>query len=181
MIIYSTRHGETEWNSLDKISGITEVELTPAGIEQAKLLAERVCAECGDISAIFCSPMKRAQITAGYTAKALGLDIITDSRLREWNYGSFEGKHRDTGGYREAKLQFGCKMPGGGESVFQLVGRIYPFLDDVREKYKGKNVLIVSHGGVCRIIDSYFNDMTSQRFSQFFMGNCDLLRYVIDQ
>ncbi len=178
MIIYSTRHGETEWNVLDKISGITEVNLTEKGIAQAKELANRVLTECEHIDVIIVSPMKRAQLTASFTAKLLDIDIITDVRLREWDYGLFEGKHRDTKGYKEAKLEFGCKMPGG-ESVFDLVARVYSLLDDVKEKYKGKNVLLVSHGGVCRIIDAYFNEMSKERFANFFMGNCELLKYEI--
>lgn len=181
MIIYSARHGETVWNSLNRISGITDIELTANGIEQAKTLAQKIVSECEDIGAIICSPMKRAQKTAFFAAEALGLDIVTDERLREWNYGSFEGMNRDTPGYSEAKLEFGCRMPGGGESVFELAARVYGLLGEVIEKYNGKNVLLVSHGGVCRIIDSYFHDMTIERFAGFFMRNCELLSYKIER
>jgi probable phosphoglycerate mutase len=52
-------------------------------------------------------------------------------------------------------------------------------LDDVREKYKNKNVLLVCHGGVCRVIETYFNDMTTEEFSNFFMGNCELREYTV--
>ncbi len=65
MKIYATRHGQTDWNKADKICGITDVELTDKGREQAKELAEK-CAAKGDIDIIICSPLKRARDTAPY-------------------------------------------------------------------------------------------------------------------
>ena len=66
-----------------------------------------------------------------------------------------------------------------GESVMQLAHRVYSALDDIIAEYNGRNVLIVSHGGVCRIIETYFNDMTAEQFAGWFMGNCQIIRYNI--
>ena len=44
----------------------------------------------------------------------------------------------------------------------QTAVRVYGPLDEIREKEAGKNVLLVSHGGVCRVIRSYFVDMTNE-------------------
>lgn len=178
MKIYSARHGETVWNKQDKICGITEVELTEKGIEQAKELAGKI-QEIGDIDVILCSPISRAVKTAEFAAEKIGKKIITDSRLAEWDYGSYEGKDRSTQGFAKAKTEFGCKMPDGGESLFQLAHRVYSLLDEVKVKYKDKNVLLVCHGGVCRVIETYFHDMTTEQFSHFFMGNCELREYHI--
>ncbi len=178
MKLYVTRHGETEWNALDVISGITDIDLAPAGIRQAEQLAEQ-CAAAGDIDRIIASPMRRAQRTAGIVAERLHLAVQTDERLREWDYGSFEGKSRHIPGFPEAKAAWGCKMPDGGESVFQVVQRAYNVIDDVKRLYPNENVLLVCHGGVCRVIDSYFYDMTTERFMGFFMGNCELRCYEL--
>jgi probable phosphoglycerate mutase len=62
----------------------------------------------------------------------------------------------------------------------QLAHRVYSALDDIIKNYSGKNVLIVSHGGVCRVIETYFNDMTTEQFSNWFMDNCGLIEYSID-
>ena len=35
MKIYFTRHGETQWNTLNKICGLTDIDLTEKGISQA--------------------------------------------------------------------------------------------------------------------------------------------------
>ncbi len=174
--LYVTRHGLTEWNKCDRICGSTDIELSNEGIEQARRLAEE-CLRVGDIDVIVSSPMKRALRTSREVADRLGLEIITDERLREWDYGSFEGKDRFTSGFAEAKAAWGCKMPDGGESVFQLVQRTYNFIDDVKRLYPDKNVLAVCHGGICRVIDTYFNDMTVERFMGFFQGNCQLSVY----
>ncbi|MCR4644909.1 MAG: histidine phosphatase family protein [Oscillospiraceae bacterium] len=177
MKLYVTRHGETEWNAAERVSGITDIALAPEGLRQAEALAER-CAEAGDIDRIIASPMQRAQMTAEAVSRRIGIPVQTDERLREWNYGDFEGKSRKTPGFSEAKAAWGCKMPGG-ESVFQIVQRTYNVIDDVKAQYPDENVLLVCHGGICRVIDSYFHDMTLDRFMHFFMGNCELRVYEL--
>lgn len=176
MKLYVTRHGETEFNAQNRISGVTDILLTEEGIAQAKEMAQKAKAY-GDIQRIIASPLKRAQMTAQIVGEALGLPIQTDERLTEWDYGIFEGKDRFTEGFAETKAEFGVKMPGGGESVFQIVQRTYNVIDDVKRLYPDENVLLVCHGGICRVIDSYFHDMTVDRFMHFFMGNCELRVY----
>jgi len=66
-----------------------------------------------------------------------------------------------------------------GESLLELSHRVYSALDSIIEKYDGKNVLIVSHGGVCRIIETYFNNLTTNEYSNWFMENCQLIEYDI--
>lgn len=176
MKLYVTRHGETEYNALDRISGVTDILLTENGIAQARAMAEKA-KEYGDIQRIIASPLKRAQMTAGIVGEVLRLPVQTDARLTEWDYGSFEGMDRHTKGFAETKAEFGVKMPDGGESVFQIVQRTYNVIDDVKRLYPDENVLLVCHGGICRVIDSYFHDMTVDRFMHFFMGNCELRVY----
>lgn len=176
MKIYSTRHGQTDYNKNDLILGTTEAELNETGIAQAHELAEKI-AEIGDIDIIVASPMKRALTTAQIVAEAAGIPVVTDERLREWDYGSYEGMHRTAGGFAENKREFGVKMGTSGESLLQLAHRVYSAIDDIKEKYNGKTVLIVSHGGICRIIETYFNNMTTNEFSNWFMENCQLIEY----
>ena len=178
MKIYSTRHGETQWNLENKIVGVTDLPLTHKGIEQAKKLAEYL-KEKGDINLIVTSPMQRAKQTAMYAANAIGAELIVDERLREWDYGSFEGLDRYADGFYENKRQFATKMRGNGESLLQLAHRVYSALDEIIEKHNDKNVLLVSHGGVCRVIETYFNDMSTDDFSAWFMGNCQLIEYSV--
>lgn len=178
MRIFSTRHGQTAYNKSEMILGTTDIELNETGERQAGELAERI-AELGCIDLIISSPMKRAKKTAYTVAERCGLSVITDERLREWNYGEYEGKSRFTEGFSENKVNFGVKMGKSGESLLQLSHRVYSALDDIIEKYADKTVLIVSHGGVCRVIETYFRDMTTEQYAGWFMDNCGLIEYIV--
>ncbi len=178
MKIYSTRHGQTDYNKQDMILGSTDLPLNDTGSAQAVRLAAEVEAR-GDIDIIICSPMLRAQMTANAVSLRCGLEVVTDERLREWNYGAYEGKPRTAGGFAAGKHEFGVRMGGTGESLLQLSHRVYSALDDIIARYSGKNVLIVSHGGVCRVIETYFHDMTIEEFDHWFMGNCKIIEYNV--
>ncbi len=174
MKIYFTRHGETEWNSRNIICGVTDIDLSPNGEKQAEALGNRISSERLEIARIITSPMKRAVHTSEIISGITGIPVAhTENALREWDYGTYEGKPRDVPGFKENKIEFGCRMPGG-ESVFDVVNRVYGFLDECPEKYGGENILLVCHGGVCRVIETYYRDMTRKEFSEFFMGNCEL-------
>ncbi|MCQ2490854.1 MAG: histidine phosphatase family protein [Ruminococcus sp.] len=178
MKIYSARHGQTEYNRLDLILGITDIPLNETGTAQAEALAEKVT-ELGDVDVIIASPMLRAQSTAKAVAEKCSLSVVTDERLREWDYGEFEGKPRYTEGFAVNKIEFGVRMGRTGESLMQLAHRVYSALDDIITEYSGKNVLIVSHGGVCRVIETYFHDMSAAEFSGWFMENCQIIEYMV--
>lgn len=178
MKIYSTRHGETLWNIENRIVGTTDLPLTERGMNQAYELAQKV-KEIGDIQVIVSSPMLRAKLTAKPSSEVLGIPVQIDERLREWDYGEFEGLDRYADGFYENKREFAVKMGKSGESLIQLAHRVYSALDDIIAEYRDKNVLIVSHGGVCRVIETYFNNMTTDEFSGWFMGNCQLIEYNI--
>lgn len=181
MKIYSTRHGQTDYNKNDLILGTTDPELNETGISQAAKLAEDIKGYGLMIDVIVSSPMKRALKTAGIVADFNNIPIVTDDRLREWDYGKFEGMHRTAEGFHENKLQFAVKMGECGESLLKLAHRVYSALDDIIANYKGKNILIVSHGGICRVIETYFNNMTTVQFENWFMGNCQLLEYDLKE
>ena len=51
--------------------------------------------------------------------------------------------------------------------------RVYPLLEELA----GANALLVTHGGICRIIRSYFEDMGNEEFVQFCQGNCEMREY----
>ena len=63
--------------------------------------------------------------------------------------------------------------------MMQVAVRVYAFLEEIKKQYNGKNVLIISHGGVCRIIKTYFDDMTNEEFFQYGLPNCKLEAYRV--
>lgn len=176
MIIYVARHGQTEWNAENKVCGITDIALTEKGIAQADELAEQVKEK--DIEIIISSPMKRAVNTSRIVSEKCHIPMRIDDRLVEQNYGLYEGVDRSDELFLANKRNFAYRYPNG-ESMMQVAVRVYTFLDEIKKQYGGKNVLIVSHGGVCRIIKTYFSDMTNEEFFNYTLQNGKLEKYHI--
>jgi broad specificity phosphatase PhoE len=174
MKLYVTRHGQTEWNLENRVCGITDIQLTNKGMEQAKRLSTDILDKQIDI--IISSPLRRAEQTASIISDVIGRNIIFDTRLSEQNYGVYEGVSRENEGFLEAKRHFPNKLCGG-ESLFQVVQRVYNLLDEIKEKYINNNVLIVTHGSVCRVINSYFCDQSNDDYYTFHISNCEMNEY----
>lgn len=132
------------------------------------------------IARILVSPLRRAQQTAGFIAEKLNLPLETELRLIEQCYGIYEGQDVKTEGFLYSKSQFARRYPGGGESMMQLAARLYPLIDEVRAAGGPGNVLFVCHGGVCRVIHTYFEDMTNEEFVRYSAPNCQLEEYELD-
>lgn len=178
MKLYVARHGQTAWNAERRICGRTDLELTEEGKKQAVVLAEQVAGK--GIARILVSPLRRAQQTAGFIAEKLNLPLETELRLIEQCYGIYEGQDVKTEGFLYSKSQFARRYPGGGESMMQLAARLYPLIDEVRAAGGPGNVLFVCHGGVCRVIHTYFEDMTNEEFVRYSAPNCQLEEYELD-
>ena len=75
--------------------------------------------------------------------------------------------------FLQAKGQFACRMPGG-ESPLQLARRVYELLDELAGS---DGVLLVCHNGICRIIHTYFVDLTNEEFPLYQMSNAGWQAY----
>ena len=169
-MIYVVRHGETEWNAVNKVLGRTDIPLNARGLEQALELA---CAlKDLKIDVFLCSPLRRTRQTADAVSNELGIPYKIDNRLIEQNFGKFEGVNRLDREYQEAKREYFARYPGG-ESFFDVAVRVFPLIKEIGEA----NALLVTHGGICRIIRSYFEDMGNEEFVQFSQGNCEIRMY----
>ncbi len=151
------RHGQTEHNLKGLWNfGDTTDPLTDAGREQ--VVASAAMLKDKKIDLIITSPFARTLETATLVAARIGLteeNIITDSRIGEWNVGAaFDGKPMDEFfAIRNAQAdRYGFKTEDG-ESYADLIKRAGDFLYDIEKKYEGKTILIVSHGGVDRAMD----------------------------
>ncbi len=146
------RHGGTECNKNEIVSFKHESSdhLTEEGKQQVEKSAKSLRSKKIDI--IFSSPFARTMETARAVARTLGItesDIIADGRIKEINPGNFDG--RDWNEYHRAIYASGpdwfeSTMPSG-ESLLDVQKRVGSFLYEIEEKYKGKNILIVTHGG----------------------------------
>ncbi len=176
MKLYVARHGETTWNVENKICGRTDAPLTEKGKQQAWELAQN--AKNKGIEVILASPLQRAFDTAMAVSEVIGVPVVTDERLMEQHYGIYEGLDRFDEGFLADKRQFAAGYPGG-ESMFRLAHRLYGLLEEIKQKYAGKTVLLVCHNGVCRVIHTYFERLTNEEFAEFGVPNAYLLEYEL--
>ncbi|MCM1047505.1 MAG: histidine phosphatase family protein [Clostridiales bacterium] len=176
MKLFVARHGQTVWNAQNKVCGITDVELTEKGIEQAKKLADIV--KNHNIDILISSPLKRAIETSQIVADKNNIALQIEEALIEQNYGIYEGADRNNDNFLANKRNFAYRYPHG-ESMMQVAYRIYGLLDKIKEQHQGKNILIITHGGICRIIRTYFIDMSNDDFFNYILENGKLEEYEL--
>lgn len=176
MKLYAARHGQTQWNAENKVCGRTDLPLTPLGQQQAQALCEKVGTL--DIDLIIVSPLLRARQTAAPSAECWGIPVMVDQRLIEQDYGIYEGVSRLDPGFLANKRHFAYRYPGG-ESMMDVAHRVYSLLEEIREKYPEKNVLLVCHGGICRVIRTYFEDMTNEEYFHYSEENAAIRKYCL--
>lgn len=174
--LYITRHGQTVWNAEGKVCGVTDIELTGLGREQAAELGRELSMSKDiNIDMVIASPLKRANDTAKIISDAISVPLRTDKRIIEQNFGKYEGGGRRSDEFIEAKRHF-IDSYEGGESMLRVAQRVYNFLDEIK-KDKNKTYLVVAHNGIARVIHSYFFDETNKEFSKYGIRNCELVRY----
>lgn len=179
MIVYITRHGQTEWNVLNKVQGRVDISLNDKGKEQAEITKKEL--ENDEFDLILCSPLKRAKETAEIINRGRNIPIIYDDRIAERDFGEFEGLLRsefDFDGFWSYKKD--CKYEKA-ENIREFFKRIYGFIDSIKEEYKDKRVLIVAHGGVSIPFDCYFNGIPDVDCLLYLcIGNCEVKKYYLD-
>jgi broad specificity phosphatase PhoE len=151
--IWIVRHGETEWSRSGQHTGVTDVELTDAGRDQARALGDQL--RDADFSLVLTSASRRARHTAelagfgaGHGGSGPALEV--DDDLAEMRYGSAEG--RTTAEMREEHPDWvvwdGANE--GAESLHQAAERMGPLVGRLRAA-EGR-VLVVGHGHASRVL-----------------------------
>ena len=182
MKIFVVRHGETEWNAVNKVCGRTDVPLSEKGHEQAKTLAIQLKENQSknDIRHIFVSPLMRARQTASYIEDVLGIRAIVEDDLIEMNFGTSEGMDLFSEEFNKAKAEPFLRFPSG-ESYMDLSFRAKRLLEKICECYKKENlsgnILLVCHGALGRAIATCFQNFTLEEFKNTRIKNCEVREY----
>lgn len=148
------RHGGTEGNAKELVSFKNQANdnLTVKGREEVLNKAENELKN-NHIDIIIASPFTRTRETAEIIANSLGIslgDVLFDERLQEVNPGVFDGKDWNTyHGYikKNTGENWFTEKINGGESLQDVQRRTAEVLYELEDKYKDKNILIVTHGG----------------------------------
>jgi broad specificity phosphatase PhoE len=151
MELVFVRHGETAWNAARRFQGQSQVPLSERGRAQAAELALALRNE--SFSHAYSSDLTRAMETARTIVGARVLDIASDARLREFDFGQWEGLTWPEIVARwpqfEARLPTQARRyePVGGERFEQVIARMRSFLEDLRSRAPAGPVLVVTHAG----------------------------------
>jgi alpha-ribazole phosphatase len=154
--LYLARHGELTTSKDWKYVGHMDVELNDAGIKQISNLAERLKSE--SIEIILSSDLKRASKSAEIIGNTLGVMPEAYNDFREINIGKWEGltRHEIINNFQkefeERSSNISTFQVENGESFLDVHNRVIPCLMSCLKKYSGKDILLVAHGGVNRII-----------------------------
>ncbi|MFT8319803.1 MAG: histidine phosphatase family protein [Bacillus sp. (in: firmicutes)] len=159
------RHGETDWNSLGKIQGKTDIPLNENGIKQAKNCRDHLKGTDWDL--IVTSPLKRAKKTATIINEALELPLVEMEEFMERSFGDAEGKTRE----ERERLYPDLQYPNQ-ESRSDLINRIMCGLEKVVEEYPEKNVLLVAHGAVIHTLLNTLSENQITLDNTYLMNAC---------
>ena len=146
------RHGQTRWNTEQRIQGHTDEPLDDTGRWQAARLAQALAGE--GITAIYSSDLRRAHATALALAAATGVTVATDLRLRARAFGRFEGATFTEIAQRwpDEALRWRRRepgfAPGGGEPLDAFFARSVAAVAQLAARHPGQAIAVVAHGGV---------------------------------
>jgi 2,3-bisphosphoglycerate-dependent phosphoglycerate mutase len=175
------RHGESEWNRLNRFTGWKDVGLTEEGMAEAHR-AGAMLKETGQrFDCAFTSTLKRAHNTLDIILDELGqgkLPTLKAAALNERDYGELMGINKD-----EARKRWGPDQvhlwqrsydiaPPGGESLKDTALRVVPFYEKwiVPELQKGKSVIVVAHGNSLRSLIMELDQLTPEEVMEVEIG-----------
>jgi broad specificity phosphatase PhoE len=143
--LWLARHGDTAWTVSRQHTGTTDIQLNQAGETAARALAAKLGGRHYDL--VLSSPLSRAL----ETARLAGFEPEVDERLREFDYGEYEGI--TTAEIHQTRPDWDLFRDGapGGETV-EDVGRR---LDGVVERIRleaSERALVFGHGHALRIL-----------------------------
>jgi alpha-ribazole phosphatase len=150
------RHGELVTSKEWRYVGHLDVELNETGITQMRRAGERLKSEQVDV--LLSSDLKRTRKGAEIIGSVLGIAPLSFREFREISLGQWEGLTRDeiVAMFPEEFEARAHDLPNyrikNGESFADLKIRVIRKLEQVLEEHQGKNIALIAHGGVNRII-----------------------------
>lgn len=159
------RHGQSEGNLVPMYQGrVPGTDLTELGRKQAEAAAKSLKTQ--HVDAIFTSALARAEQTAAAVSKTTGVDAVTDTRLNETDFGDYNDKPIDVSDLAVIKARRAHKFATNKlEDLHHMTGmepweqekeRVEAFLKETLPKFRGKHIVLVTHGSPAKIIKHLF-------------------------
>ena len=176
------RHGETEWNSQKRMQGHSNSDLSEVGRGQIQALGELM--KNVSFDHIYSSDSLRARQTAEAITQYSGHTLQFDQRIREKNLGVFEGltsteaKERHPEIYRLFKTAGPNYVIDEGESTQQLLERALEFIEEIRLRHPQERVVMVTHGGVVRVLMKHALGLSIDAPTRFIIKNTGIFGLI---
>lgn len=177
MKLYVVRHGETIWNVEKRVQGISDIPLTEKGKKDAEELQELISTL--NIDVVISSPLERARETAKILIDSK-LPVNTDDRIKERDWGMNEGTLIDTVDRWDCWDVILNTKVQNIECIQDFMDRVSNFIEEIKIKYKDKNVLIVTHSAVSRVIHYLLGTIPEDgNLSKINIPNLRIIEYEI--
>jgi len=169
--LYLLRHGEVESRYHRVFGGKIDMELSPLGHQQVQALAEYFRRHPPHV--MYASPMKRVQQTLAPLAKWTGLNPIVLPGLREVDFGAWTGLSWEQV-YERFKIsafdwlkQLEAGSIAEAESTADFRARVGESLKQILAESAHKEIAVVAHGGVIRMLLAIILDLPFAKMSIF--------------
>ena len=172
------RHGQTEWNRQEIFRGRADIPLSDVGNQQARYLSESLVGE--KISAIYCSPLNRAYVTAELLALTRGLAVEKVDGLVDISYGEWEGRQHEEVKEHYPDLYAQWKIAPqhvelpGGETLATVRGRAVAALDELANRHQTATIAVISHRVVNKLILCHALGLGNDAFWRIRQSTCCL-------
>jgi len=173
-ILVLVRHGESEWNKKNLFTGWRDVDLTEAGVAEARAAGHKLKAQGLRFDVAFTSALVRAQRSLTLMLEELGqknIPVFKDQALNERDYGDLVGLNKD-----DARAKWGAEQvhlwrrsydvaPPGGESLRDTAARVLPYYigEMLPRLLRGDNMLVAAHGNSLRALIMVLERLTPQQ------------------
>jgi len=156
-LVILVRHGQTEWNRIERFRGRNDVPLNETGLAQAEMAGHRIAAGWKPV-AVYSSPLSRAVKTADAIARHFDLPVKVHLGLVDISYGEWQGLTPDEARKRWPEMIDAwyetphlARIPGG-ETLDELRARAMRTVNTIAANHQGHTVVLVGHTVINRII-----------------------------
>lgn len=144
--VFLARHGRTALNAERRLRGLSDPALDEVGVAEAARLADALAPK--HPTAVICSPLQRAVITAHAIGAACGAPVTVDARLNDRDYGPVTGRVRE-----DVEREYGSiDAAPGVESLAALTARARQAFDELVTDYGSGPLVMVSHDAFNRAL-----------------------------
>jgi probable phosphoglycerate mutase len=184
-IIILIRHGQTEWNRIERFRGHADVPLNETGLAQAEATSRRIAADWRP-TAIYSSPLSRAIRTAECIAKSFNLPVQIHPGLIDINYGEWQELTPDEVRHHWPAIIEGwynaphaAQIPGG-ENLDELRARAMATVVELANRHAEQTIVLVGHTVINRIILLGILGLGNERFWRLRQDTCAINVFEVD-